>query len=440
MMAKFVGGAAQAGYVDRVRGLDPGKCLVVPVDVGKRSAVALVANHHGEVVAEPVEFSLTMSGTTRLLNVVGEAESRTGAKSVRIGVEAAGHFHRALCWELDHRGFDVVELNPRSVKLARGQLGAMRLKTDVRDCFAMVELLTRGQGWPFHRHSDAIVAQQLWVAHRLRTLEASKRQRNQVHAVADLACPGLVDCFRSGLDAPTLRMLLSTVADPNALAGMNAEQLVAHAAEHGRRMLRPKAREVIAAAADAQCVSPCQRSTAEEILVREVAALEVLYEELAVCDHALAGLVEETPAAVLCTIPGVGILTASYYGAAIGDPHRFVNAGAAYRYSGLSPSSNDSAGRFRKPSISREGSVALRHAILTLGQGLSMHHPDFTAYKRRLIAEGKKPLVAAVAVGHRAHRLAFSMIRSQQPFDEHQWAVSVAKGRPVTTTEVIETT
>jgi hypothetical protein len=31
----------------------------VPVDVGKRSAVGLVANHHGEVVADPVAFDLT---------------------------------------------------------------------------------------------------------------------------------------------------------------------------------------------------------------------------------------------------------------------------------------------------------------------------------------------------------------------------------------------
>lgn len=439
-MVRFVGGAAQAGYVDQVRTLDPDQCLVVPVDVGKRSAMGLVANHHGEVVADPVEFALTRSGTEQLLKVVADAESRTGAKSVRIGVEAAGHFHRALCWELDHRGFDVVELNPHAVKLARGQVGAMRLKTDVRDCFAMVELLTRGQGWPFHRQADGVVSQQLWTARRRRVLEAAKRQRNQVHAVADLACPGLVDCFRSGLDAPTLRMLLATIADPQQLAMMTADELVAHAAVHGRRMLRPKAREVISAAADAQCVSPGQRITAQEILVREVAALERLYEELAVCDHALAGIIDKTPAGVLCSIPGVGTLTASYYGAAIGDPHRFADAGAAYRYSGLSPSSDESAGRAGKPGISREGSIALRHAILTLGQGLATHHPDFAAYKRKLIARGKKPLVAAVAVGHRAHRLAFSMIRSQQPFNEDQWAGSVAKGRPVTTTEVIETT
>lgn len=160
-MVKFVGGTAQADYRERVRGLDPARCLVVPVDVGKRSAVGLVANHHGEVIADPVAFDLTISGTDRLLEVVHAAELGTSAASVRVGVESAGHYHRALCSELDRRGVDVVELNPRAVKLARGQVGAMRLRTDVRDCFAMVELLTRGQGWPFHRDTDAIVSQQL---------------------------------------------------------------------------------------------------------------------------------------------------------------------------------------------------------------------------------------------------------------------------------------
>ena len=36
-------------------------------------------------------------------------------------------------------------------------------------------------------------------------------------------------------------MLLLTIADPNRLAEMTADELVAHAADHGRWMLRLKA-------------------------------------------------------------------------------------------------------------------------------------------------------------------------------------------------------
>ena len=72
----------------------------------------------------------------------------------------------------------------------------------------------------------------------------------------------------------------------------------------------------------------------------------------------LAALLPDTPAGVLLSIPGVGVLTASGYGAAIGDPNRYRDAAAAYRASGLVPVSYQSAGRTRlRTAISREGSV-----------------------------------------------------------------------------------
>lgn len=80
--------------------------------------------------------------------------------------------------------------------------------------------------------------------------------------------------------------------------------------------------------------------------------------------------------------------------------------------------------------ISKIGSVELRQAMLALGTGLALHHPDFTAYKKRLRNAGKKPMVAAIAVAHRAHRLAFALVRSQKPYDATQWAASVAKAGP----------
>jgi hypothetical protein len=136
VLAGFAGGIAQAGYVSRIRGLAPDRCLVVPIDVGKWSAAALVADHHGQVVGELFEFDLTVSGVARFMDIVGEAGRRIGAQSVRISVEAAGHHHRSVATTLARNGFDV-ELNPYQVKTARVQLGQARVKTDLRDCLAI---------------------------------------------------------------------------------------------------------------------------------------------------------------------------------------------------------------------------------------------------------------------------------------------------------------
>jgi transposase len=199
-------------------------------------------------------------------------------------------------------------------------------------------------------------------------------------------------------------------------------------------------------AIEALCVPDAQRRAAAGLLASEVAAFDALQHQLGACDERLAELLPQTPAGILVTVPGIGVVTASYYGAALGDPSRFRNANAAYRYSGLAPTSYESAGRRATGvHISKIGSVELRQAMLALGTGMALHHPDFAAYKKRLRTAGKKPMVAAIAVAHRAHRLAFALIKSQMPYDATQWATSVAKndqaGRSVmTASEAASTT
>lgn len=82
----------------------------------------------------------------------------------------------------------------------------------------------------------------------------------------------------------------------------------------------------------------------------------------------------------------------------------------------------ESAGRRRgRTSISREGKAELREAILELGKALRQGHPDFARYAADLAARGKAPGVVACALGHRANRAAFAMVRDQRAFDPERW-------------------
>jgi transposase len=165
------------------------------------------------------------------------------------------------------------------------------------------------------------------------------------------------------------------------------------------------------------------------VLQADLAIYDKICAEIDRAEAELAKLINNTPAVVLLSLPGVGIARASAYGAALGDPWRFVSADAAWRYCGLVPVEHNSAGTKRPGMrISREGSTPLREAILEIGKGLSDHHPEFKAYKRAKIASGKKKTVAAVAVAHRAHRLAFAMMRTQTVFDPDRWHQSIVDG------------
>jgi transposase len=89
-----------------------GPSAVIAVDVGKTTAAVLVSDAGRRRLLGPVECSMTGSGVSQLIGKIRGVISATGV--TRVGVEAAGHYHRPLLsgWPL---GWEVVELNPAHV-------------------------------------------------------------------------------------------------------------------------------------------------------------------------------------------------------------------------------------------------------------------------------------------------------------------------------------
>ena len=120
-------------------------------------------------------------------------------------------------------------------------------------------------------------------------------------------------------------------------------------------------------------------------------------------------------------MPGWGVVRAGNYGAALGDPARWPGPRQVYRAAGLSPMQYESAGRRRDGGISREGSVALRRALIDLGIGLWHNDPASTTYATALRARGKHGRIIACALAHRANRIAYALIRDHTTYDPHRW-------------------
>ena len=433
MAVEFVGGPDQAGFMSRVRDLDPARVLLVPVDVGKWEALAMVTDLRGEIVTAPFRFAMTASGVEVLSRRTASAVAHRGAVLCRVGVESAGHYHRPLVTRLVEDAVEVVELNPAAVKHARAQQLRARQKTDERDLAAIADLLARGAGRSPQARDAALIEQAAWVGHRHRKTESYRRLRQQIHAQLDLVFPGLSACYQDIFDARSGRMILVELCSPDRVARLGPERLARFAKNRGIRMTRPKCDQVVAAAHDALRLPVAQRAAAEAILAADVALLASLETEIAKCEQRLAEILPATPAQVLVSLPGVGVIRASAYSAALGDHTRFRNADAAYAFAGLTPASYESAGRSRPGlGITKAGSVTLRAAILELGNGMSKHQPDLIAYRAQLLARGKPRKIAAVAVAHRAHRIAFALLRDGALFEPTHPAPMVAS-RPVTT-------
>jgi transposase len=209
--------------------------------------MALVADHYGEIIVAPFEFALTETGFQVFSAAISRAQHERDALVIRVGVEAAGHYHRTLVARLRAAGLEVVELNPRAVKDARGQQLLRTLKNDARDRGAMAELLIRGTGRPPQCRDEALAAQAAWVAHRRRKVAAQATLANQIHGQLDLIFPGLTGCFSHGLDAASLRVLIRDLPDPDRVRRLGVEGVLRYVRRRGVRMTRPKAEQVVAA-------------------------------------------------------------------------------------------------------------------------------------------------------------------------------------------------
>ncbi|MDX6327035.1 MAG: transposase [Nocardioidaceae bacterium] len=392
--------------------------VVVAVDVGKNTVACSVTDERRHRLLEPVDFPMTRVGLTSTLARI--CEVIPGEVLVRVGIEAAGHYHQPLMapssWPA---GWQLVELNPAHVTEQRRVQGRRRVKTDAIDLQAITELVLAGQGSPVTDRALVLGELAAWAHHRTRRVEARTALKNQLLGQVDRAFPGLTLALPDVLGTKVGRLVVEHFTDPGRLAALGESRFIRFAASRDLIVGQQVAARLVTAARET--LPTPDAAVARSMVATDLQMLKVLDQQVAAAEGELELLLPGTPFTSLPTVPGWGVVRASAYGAEIGDPARWPGPTQIYRASGLSPMQYESAGKRRDGRISREGSVALRRAIIDLGIGLWLNDPAAKNYAARMRARGKKGGVIACAMAHRANRIAFALVRDQTPYDPSRW-------------------
>jgi transposase len=416
---RTLGGSARE-WTARTEEVPLRELIALPVDVGKSSAMVMACDFTGRVLLPAVEFPLTRTGVAQMLARVRDVVP-AGAQLVRVGVEAAGHYHRPLTaagvWP---DGWQVVELNPAHVSAQRRVNGQRAVKTDRVDLAAIADLLLAGRGSPVVACGEPLIELAAWVAHRRRRGEVRTATKTQLLTQLDRAFPGLCLALADVLGTKAGRLVATHFADPCRLARLGPERFREFAARRGVRVNRAVAARLVEAARTA--LPTGQAGIARQILQADLAFLGGLESQITTAEERIAALLPATEYHVLTTTPGWGVTRAAGYAAALGPHARWGSPAKIYRAAGLTPIIYASAGRRRDARISREGSVHLRRALLGLGIGLWQRDPAARAYARALRERGKPGGVIACALAHRANKIAFAMVRDQAPYDPACWS------------------
>ena len=393
---------------------------MVAVDVGKSSFALVVVDGDRRRLLGPVDRPMTRPGVRE---VIGRVQGLLPpAAVVKVGVEAAGHYHRPLLtptvWPA---GWQLLELNPAHVTEQRRVMGRRRVKTDAVDLDAIVELVLAGQGTLVSGRDLAVEELTAWAAHRARRVAGRTAVKNQLLGQLDRTFPGLTLALPDVLGTKIGRLVATEFADPARLAALTPSRFVRFAAARQVQLRAPQRDRLLQAARDALPLPGA--AVARQVLRADLALLRDLDAQIAAADAELAAVLPRTPFLPLLTVPGWGVVRAAKYGAAVGDPSRWPSPRQLYRAAGLSPAQYESAGKRRDGHISREGSVELRRALIDLGVGLWHCDPPSRQVAAGLRARGKHGGVIACALAHRANRIAFALVRDQNDYDPSRWTL-----------------
>ena len=245
--------------------------IAVPVDVGKSTAMVMAWDFTGRVLLAAVEFPLTREGVAQMLGRV-RAAVPAGAQLVRVGVEAAGHYHLPMIaagvWP---DGWQVVELNPAHVSAQRRVNGQRGVKTDRVDLVAIADLLLAGRGSAVVACDEPLIELAAWVAHRRRRGEVRTATKNQLLTQLDRAFPGLCLALSDVLGTKVGRLVAAHFADPARLTRLGPDRFRQFAARRGVQVSRPVASRLMDAARTA--LPTGQAGIARQILQADLALL-----------------------------------------------------------------------------------------------------------------------------------------------------------------------
>jgi transposase len=193
-----------------------------------------------------------------------------------------------------------------------------------------------------------------------------------------------------------------------------------HALLHRRGVLRPAEMADLFTRAGRRWLEGVELDEAgRQILGRFLELIDELERTVAESDESLRELARHErwsrPAALLRSIPGVGLVTALTVLAELGDVTRFRSRAAVSNYSGLVPVVRDSNAKRFRGGITRRGPCHLRAVLVEAAWRAVPQVPQYRSIFDRVAAAKGKP-VAIVAVARRMLEDGWTMLMRNEAF------------------------
>ena len=338
----------------------------IGIDLGKTSSQVCILTEEGELVERRI--TTTRSSFGRLLSE---------RQPARILLEASTE-SEWVAQHLEELGHEVVVADPNFAPMYAQR--SKRVKTDRRDARALCEACRLGAYRKAHRTSQA------------------QRKRRQMLTVREAL-------------VRTRARYISVIKTLARAEGMRITT---------RDSLR-FAEKVVAI----EWPDDLQATIAPLVEV-----MHTLNKQIAHLDEQLKALVKEDPLiGRLCSVPGVGAVTATNFVAIVDEASRFSSAKQVRSYLGLVPSEYSSGEKQRRGQLSKAGNARMRYLLVEAAWALLRWKQPGTEALRQWaerIAQRRGKRIAVVALARKLAGILYAIWRDGSQFDSSRLSGSPA--------------
>jgi transposase len=419
-------------FTDEIRNLNLENVLVIPIECGKNSHKALVANYFGDILYDTFEFANSITGVKMCDSIIQDVCSSINAQKVVVGIESTGHYYENLYRNLITLGYDVAIVNPCSVYSQRtGQLNWC--KTDEIDLCAIGQVLIDNQA------TETKLSEGLYynLKHlvRLRRDEVNKRTRLkvQIKVLCDHIFPGLQKSkIFSDFWGKASILLLENYPTPSSIIRLGVKRLARFFKKHNTKLGITTAQRLTNMATNSLTTNASNLYAHLLNLKFKIQDLKMANEKIRKLDVELAQYLVKTPGILLLSIRKINVPSAAEFLGEVGPLSQAGNAKKIIARAGLNPSRFQTAEYERADNpITKHGSNPLRNASLTIAHNLvgdephlvdKPANPYFRGFFDHLVNdEGKDKRLAKVACANKFIRIAWVMMTQKKLFSPPTW-------------------
>ena len=384
----------------------------VGIDVSKDKHDCFIINSEGVVLANVFTIPNNLDGFNTLLDRIRSCT--TPQDSIKVGLEATGHYSYNLLGFLLDNGLATYVLNPLRTNLYRKSLSLRKTKTDRVDARTIAAMLLSDVSLkPYTDTSYHNEELKSLTRYRFDKVKERAKLKTSVSRLVCILFPELEKLV------PTLHMasiyaLLSEFPGAGQIAAAHLTRLKALLDSASRGHYK---RDMAVEIRDAARRSIGSRMPAKSLeLQHTIRLIRELDAEIDEIESAIQAIMDELQSPIT-TIPGIGFRMGAMILAEVGDFTRFDSPDKLLAYAGMSPSTYQS-GQLKNcyPHMEKRGSRYLRYALYNATKYVCLWDPAFAAYLAKKRAEGKHYNVALSHAAKKLVRLIFALEKSRQPY------------------------